>query len=102
MYTGTTVDICMAELLVVARSASFAETAIELVIVPDADGVATIVILEAKADARSPTSQVTVSPTSLQVPCALVAETKVIPFANVSVKVTPVASFGPSLTTVAL
>ena len=93
--TGTMVTVCVALLFPGTRSGSLPVTFIVLVIVPTAVGVTTMLTFESNAEARAPILQLTVPCDCTQLPGVAVAETKLVPFGSVSVKVTPVASCGP-------
>lgn len=100
--TGTTVFVCVAVLFAGTRSGSLAATLMELVIVPVTAGVTTMLTVESKAEAGEPIVQVTIPCDCTQLPCEALAETKFTLFGRVSVKVTPVASFGPWFNTSAV
>ena len=70
-------------------------TLMVLEFVPTVVGVATMLMLESKAEASAPIVQLTTPFACTQLPGVAVAETNVRPLGRVSVKTTPVASCGP-------
>src|SRR2546428_342318 len=91
----TTTAVLFAEL----RSASFPDTATELVSRP-AFGAVTVAVTRALAPTfKAPKLQVTTPPAWLQLPWEAAAETKLLPAGSVSVTRTPLAFAGPLLMT---
>ena len=75
-------------------------TLASFVSVPGACGVTLISTLALASSAIVPSAQSTVPAFSEQVPCVGVAESNVTPAGSMSLRLTPVASWGPELWTV--
>jgi hypothetical protein len=97
---AVTVVVAVALLFALLGSASVAVTLAVLVIVPPALGAITEIVTVADPPlAIVPRLHVTVPLACVHVPWVAVADTKVTPAGNVSVKVTPLAPLGPALLT---
>jgi len=97
---AVTVVLAVALLLPAFGSFSVAVTLAVLVSVPlETGAVTTMVTVALDPLAIDPRLQVTVPALWVQVPWVGVADTKITPAGNVSVRVTPVAALGPALLT---